>query len=140
MAKKKETFKLTKFLGAGGFAQTHVAEVLDSKLRKKWGKEVVIKIPHDKEKEKTLINELIMNASLQLNLQKAKSKNVVPYLGCDIYDNFYVMVMEYIEGKALRDTIGPIGEQQPLDTEEALNIVEQICEGLCEIHRFSYIS
>lgn len=136
MNEKKERFKLIKFLGAGGFAQTHLAEVLDPKLRKEWGKEVVIKIPHDREKEEILINELIMNASLHLNLQKARAKNVVPYLGYSKYDELFVMVMEYIEGKTLRDRIGSIGRQQRLVIEDALNITEQVCEGLVEIHKF----
>ena len=136
MIEKREVFKLVKFLGAGGFAQTHLAEVLDHKLRKEWGKEVVIKIPHDKGKEKVLIRELIMNAGLHLNLQKARSKNVVPYLDFSTYDDLYVMVMEYIEGDTLRDYIGSIGRQQIMKTDDAMNIAEQVCEGLVEIHKF----
>ena len=43
--KKKEKFKLIKFLGAGSFAQTYKAEVLPKSLREKWGEVVAIKIP-----------------------------------------------------------------------------------------------
>ena len=136
MNKKRERFNLLKFLGSGTFAQTHLAEVLDPKLRKEWGKEVVIKIPHDKEKEEILINELIMNASLHLNLQKARSKYIVQYLGYSKYDELFVMVMEYIEGKTLRNLVGSVGNQQPVEIEDALNIAEQVCEGLIEIHKF----
>lgn len=135
MATKREIFKLIRFLGAGGFAQTHLAEVIDPKYRKQWGKEVVIKIPYDKEKEKVLIKELTINASFNLNLQKARSKYVVPYLDFATFDDRYVLVMEYIEGQALRNVIGSVGSQQPLNIEEALNIVEQACEGLVEIHK-----
>lgn len=136
MATKREIFKLIKFLGAGAFAQTHLAEVLDPKSRKEWGKAVVIKIPYDKEKEKVLIRELITNAGLHLNLKKARSKNVVPYLDFATFDDRYVMVMEYVEGKPLRSILGPVGSQEPLDLEDALNISEQVCEGLIEIHKF----
>ena len=134
MGAKKENFKLLKFLGAGGFAQTYVAEVLDDKLRKEWGREVAIKIPLSKEKERTLISELITNASLHLNLQGVRAKNIVRYLGFDMYDEQYIMVMEYVKGCSLRSMIGSIGRQEILPVDTALNITEQVCSGLIELH------
>jgi serine/threonine protein kinase len=106
-------------------------------LREKWGEKVVLKIPHDKEKEKILVNELIMNASLHFNLQMTKSKYVVPYLGHEEHNGLYVMVMKYIEGESLREYMGPINSQRLLTIDEALSIAEQVCEGLVEIHKFN---
>ncbi|MCK5179044.1 MAG: protein kinase, partial [Candidatus Omnitrophica bacterium] len=134
MVKEKEKFKLIKFLGAGGFAQVHVAEVLDPKDRKKWGNQVVLKIPHDKAKEHVLVKELMMNASLSLVLQQARSGYVVPFLDCGFFDNLYVMIMKYVEGESLRNYLNEKGEGNPIEVEEALDIVENICQGLKEIH------
>jgi serine/threonine protein kinase len=134
MSKKREKFRLHKFLGSGTFAQTHLAEVLDSKLKENWGEMVVIKIPHDKEKEEVLISELIMNATLDASLQNTKSKNVVRYLGFSKYDDLFVMVMEHIEGKTLRNIIGSVDSQQAMKTEDALNIAKDVCKGLSVIH------
>lgn len=132
---RRENFRLIKFLGAGGFAQTHKAEVLVKDLREKWGEIVAIKIPLSKEKEKALISELITTAALHLSLQGMKARNIVQYLGFDTYDDQYVLVMEYIEGGSLRDRLGGVGEQEALSIEEALKITEQVCDGLLVAHK-----
>lgn len=134
-----EKFKILKKLGAGAFAATYLAEVRDKKLRKDWGDKVVIKKPHDKDKEKVLVNELIMNASLHkilLNVQESSSTNIARYLGYEFLDGLYVMVMEHVDGKSLRNILGGVGSQCPLEIEKALDISEQVCEGLIEIHKY----
>jgi serine/threonine protein kinase len=133
----REKFKLLKFLGSGGFAQTHYAEVLDEVLRSKWGPAVAIKIPLSKEKEQALINEIITNASLHFNLQGLHDLNIVRYLGFETYDGWYVMVMEYVEGGDLRRRVGDIGCQRPLPVAEAMEITLQVCRGLVKIHQFN---
>lgn len=134
----KEKFKLLKLLGRpGGFAQTYQAEVLDPSLKAQWGPVVALKIPLSREKEKVLINELITNAVLQANLKQVQDSHIVRYLGFEIYDKQYVMVMEYVDGQSLREHIGDIGEGHPLPTQEALEIASQVCQGLVTIHRFN---
>jgi len=134
----REKFRLLKLLGGrpGGFAQTWQAEVLDPVLRARWGAIVAIKIPLSREKERVLINELILNAVLQANLKQVQDSHIVRYLNFEQYDDQYVMVMEYVEGQSLRERIGDIGEGQPLSVAESLEIAAQICQGLITMHRF----
>jgi len=132
--KKREKFKLIASLGAGGFAHTYKAEVLPKSLREKWGEVVVIKIPLTDEKEDVLVDELITNATLNIILQGMKDEHIVQYMGHAKYDGKRVMVMEFINGRNLRDVIGPIGEQDALSIEETLNISTQVCKGLMAAH------
>lgn len=126
----REIFKLDKMLGVGSFGTTYRAFVTDEKKRKKWGELVVIKIPHNKDKEMTLIEELNLNH----RLSDLKAENLVQYLGFERFDDKYVMVMEYIDGESLRDKIGIIGQQGQLSVNETLQIAKQICRGLIKIH------
>ncbi len=130
----QENFKLINSLGVGGFAQTWLVEVLPENLKKNWGERVAIKIPLSKEKEKALINELITNATLHQNLREMQAKNIVEYLGFEMYDNKYVMVMEYIEGESLRTMLGPVFRQKAMQVQDAMDISVQICEGLAVAH------
>lgn len=138
-----EKFRILKRLGGGSFGETYLVEVLDRKLRNDCGEQfIVIKKPHDKGKEKALINELIMNAVLHtqlLNVQQSSTNSIVRYLGFDLFQDFYGMLMEYIEGGSLRGILGDVGSQNPLPIEQALDITERICEGLMEIHKFHII-
>lgn len=127
----KEVFKLDRMLGWGSFGTTYLANVIDEKRKRDWGEVVVIKIPHNRDKEKILIQELNLN----FRLSETKSENLVKYLGFDLFDNIYVMVMEFIDGETLRSRIEGIEHQQQLEISEALNITRQICKGLIEIHR-----
>ncbi len=135
---RKEKFRLIRLLGAGGFAQTYVAEVLDVKLRKDWGEEIAIKIPLSKEKEEILVQELILNAIVHTYLEKIDAPNIVRYLGPSKYDGKYIMAMEYVPGGDLRKRIGNIGSQEILPIEEALDISKQVCKGLIEIHKIPF--
>jgi serine/threonine protein kinase len=126
----KEVFKLEKMLGVGSFGTTYRAFVTDEKLRRKWGDLVVIKIPHNKEKEKTLLQEFNIN----YRLSELNCENLVQYLGFEKFDDKYVMVMEFVDGESLRDLVGEIGHQHKLGVEETLGYIKQILKGLIEIH------
>lgn len=135
MGSPREKFKLLKSLGAGAFAQTFKAEVLDEELRAEWGEVVALKIPLSKEKEKVLIKEIITSASIHMSLKGVDDPHIVRYLGFEMYDNCYVMVMEYVAGGNLRSYLGDIGFQRALAVDNALDITEQICMGLAKIHQ-----
>lgn len=126
----KVIFKLGKHLGTGTFGTTYLASVIDEKRKKEWGEIVVIKIPLNNDKEKILIQEVILNNKLS----ELTSDNLVKYLGFDKFDGKYVMVMEFIDGETLRAKIGEIDHQQRLEITEALDITKQICRGLIAIH------
>lgn len=57
--------------------------------------------------------------------------NIVNIFDIGYQDNIYYIVMEYIEGKTLKDVIS---ERAPLPVEEAVNIAVMICDGLHHAH------
>jgi serine/threonine-protein kinase len=130
MGTQKEVFRLDKMLGVGSFGTTYRVTVTDEKLRKKWGETVAIKIPHNKEKEMVLLQELMINN----RLSEISCVNLVKYLGFEKFDDKYVMVMEFIHGKSLRDMLGDIGKQTCLEVDKSVEYLKQICRGLIEIH------
>jgi serine/threonine protein kinase len=137
--RKRDHFKLVKFLGAGRFAATYKAKVLAEDLKKEWGELIAVKIPLSKEYEFAMLKELVLNAALHMSLQGMKSDNIVKYFGFDIYrdehdEKHFVMVMEYCDRGNLRGMIGEIGHQEPLETREAVKILRQVCEGLRVVH------
>lgn len=135
MTKGKEPFELIEHLGTGGFAQTWRARVIDQDLIEEWGEEVALKIPLNKKKERMLRKELELNGSLHMQLTEVESKNIVKYLGFEIFDEKLVMVMEYVKGGSLRNLLGNIGRQKRVEIKDAISIAEGILEGLSVIHK-----
>ena len=129
---KRESLELGDFLGAGSFAQTYKAKVLSNDLRKKWGETVVIKIPLSKEKEKLLLKN---EAGLLNVIRCANENHIVQYMDIEWFqDKQFVLVMEYMDRGSLRDILGPIGNQNVLEIDQALNFSIQICKGLIGVH------
>jgi serine/threonine-protein kinase len=140
MVKEKESFKLLEHLGTGSFAQTWKAEVIDPDLIDEWGlKTVAIKIPLSKQKERALRRDIELSGSLYLQITEVESKNIVKYLGFEIYDGKIVMVMKYISGGNLRSLIGNLGHQKKLEFKKAYTIALGILEGLSVIHKHRII-
>jgi len=134
-------------LGAGAFGQTFKVDILDSKLRREYKSDVaVIKIPLNKEKENALIQEVITNVRLMGSIESLDEKYIVKWLGCEPFDGFHVMVMEFVDGKDLRKTMGAWLQESELRggadpshfmkfrITSALRIVKDICAGLSIIH------
>lgn len=132
---KKEKFRLVRQLGMGGFGQTFLAEVIDPKLREKWAQFVALKIPFDRTKEQVLISELITNATLHQLLQGIQAPNLVRYYGFDVYDDHYVMAMEFIKGQDLRSVLNA---QRILPIEKAIDFTKQVCHGLICMHEHHF--
>ena len=137
MGDYKEPFKKLKPpLGAGGFATTWKARVLDPYLIKKWGvQEVAIKIPLSKEKERILKEEVTRNIELRLQLTEQESVNIVGYLDFEVFDGTLVMVMKYIKEGSLRKIIGGIGDWRRIEINRAVRIARGVLKGLSIIHR-----
>jgi serine/threonine-protein kinase len=131
----REPFELLEHLGTGAFAQTWRARVIDPKLIDEWGREeVAIKIPLDKDKERILKKELLITGSLHLQLTEIESVNIVKYLGFEIFNRTFVIVMEYVSGGNLRNLISQSSGKK-LKIEKAIAIAEGILKGLCVIHK-----
>ncbi len=131
-----ESFEIVEMLGAGGFAQTWLARVLDRDLIREWGTDLVaLKIPLDKEKARVLQKELVLTGSLHLQLRKLESRHLVRYYGFEVFQGKAVMVMEYISGGCLRNLLGKIGRQKAMRPEQVKPIIQGIVSGLEAIHR-----
>ena len=110
-------------LGGGAFGLVYLA--YDTALEE----QVAVKVPHDEEKERALISE----AKLMSQIRELHEPHVVSLHDLHEIDGRQVIVMEYV-GPSLRAKLGKIGEQHPLDTEEALDIAMQACLGLYALH------
>jgi eukaryotic-like serine/threonine-protein kinase len=136
----KNHYELMECLGAGRFAQTYKAKVLKEELKCDYGEFVAIKIPLDLALEIILVRDIMLNENLKSRFLGMKSPNIVSYLGFDDYwdaddDRHTVVIMEYCDGGNLRKKIGEIESQDPMDFQEAVNIMIQISEGLKVVHQ-----
>lgn len=135
MGENKEPFKKLELLGTGGFAQTWLALVLDPYLIEEWGvKEVAIKIPLDKQKERILKKEVELTGGLRLQITEEESRNIVDYLGFEIFDGKLVMVMKYVKEGSLRTMMGRIGHWKRIDLNKTISIAKGVLKGLSAIH------
>jgi serine/threonine protein kinase len=136
-ASDEEAFELLgKSLGAGGFATTHRARVLDPDLVNKYGTDIVaLKIPLDNKKALILQDEIERNALLFQRLKEIQSRNLVQYLGFWPFRRQFVMVMEYVKDGSLRNRVGAVGRQNALPVKEAVEVSLGAARGLSVIHR-----
>ena len=138
-----ESFRLVQLLGQGGFAQTYLAEVIDEDLVREYEtRQVALKIPLDKRKQRSVREDIEINAALHKRLRKMTSLNLVRYIGFDVFRNQIVMVMEYVPGGSLRNRVGPIPTRRSADAtrqlmkiEDAVGITIGVLTGLEMIHR-----
>ncbi|MCK4783484.1 MAG: serine/threonine protein kinase, partial [Desulfobacteraceae bacterium] len=136
MARGKEPFELIEHLGTGGFAQTWRTHIVDQELIDDWGvEEVAIKIPLTRHNELLLRKEVELTGSLCQQMTEIEGKNIVDYLGFEIFEGQVVMVMRYIPGGNLRKIIGRIGKWKPLEVQKAVEIALGILKGLSVIHK-----
>src|SRR2546425_941242 len=115
-------YRIIKKLGAGGMGEVYLA--LDTKLDRK----VAIKVlPPDSLVEENLKKRLLREAKAAAKLDHP---NICAVYDINEADSLTFIVMQYIEGETLADTI----ERKPLQLSDALAIAEQAAEGLAEAH------
>ncbi|HNQ87723.1 MAG TPA: protein kinase [Verrucomicrobiota bacterium] len=134
---EEQVFELIRSLGQGGFAHTWLARVLDAELIQDYGTEqVAIKIPSSPKNQRVLQKEVKNNILLQERLKACKSDNLCRYLGIDLFDNQWVMVMEFVPDGSLRKVVRGfnLGRRKRLEWKEAVLLVEGVLEGLVLIH------
>ncbi len=115
-------YRIIKKLGAGGMGEVYLA--LDTKLDRK----VAIKFLHpDQLAEEHLKRRMLREAQAAAKLDHP---NICAVYDVNEADAFTFIVMQYIEGESLADSM----EREPLTVSAALAMVEQAAEGLAEAH------
>jgi serine/threonine-protein kinase len=115
-------YRLIKKLGAGGMGDVYLA--LDTKL----DRQVAIKVlPPESLAQEHLKRRLLREAQAAARLDHP---NICAIYDVNEADSMIFIVMQYIEGETLADTM----EREPLRVSTALKIVEQVAEGLAEAH------
>jgi len=118
-----DKYKLIEIKGSGTFGTVWLAE--DTWI----GKKVALKIPHNQKEEFTkLIAEPKLLASLD-------HPNIVQILTVDKAENIFFMVMEYVDGKSLAQTM----QETQMTYKEAVDIICQILLALQYAHEKNII-
>lgn len=112
-------FRLVKWLGGGQFADVFLAF---DKITEKY---YAIKVSRRRQKEEELLKR-----EAQL-LSSLEHPNIVRFYSADILDDRLVLMMEYVEGRSLRDVID---SEAPLSPEEALPYIFHILSALSYAH------
>ncbi|OPL12615.1 MAG: hypothetical protein AVO38_14835 [delta proteobacterium ML8_D] len=121
-----EGFEYIKTLGAGGFATTH----LFADIEKQYGEYVAVKVPHDKEGEKALVGGDIPSLAKLGDLPY-----IAKFLDVKSVGDSYVLLMEYVEGRNLRQLLGDVGSLKSLPIKKALAYTIHVAKGLGESHK-----
>lgn len=115
-------YKIIKKLGEGGMGEVYLAH--DTKLKR----QVALKL---------LPREFISNQDLKRRFQREAQAlaqlnhpNVVAVYGFDDSNDPPYIIMEYVDGSSLRESIPQAG----MPVKQAINFAIQICEGLGEAH------
>ncbi len=115
-------YKIISKIGAGGMGEVYLAE--DTELNRK----VALKfLPRH------LCQDEDCRARFRREAQAAatlKHANIITIHEVSEFNGRPFMVMEYVEGKSLRDTI----KEKSLSINDAINLTMQICAGLNEAH------
>ena len=118
-------FRHIRTLGSGGFASTELYE--DSKGR--YGRYVVVKIPHNREREEDLIlGDILLMARLESTPYIAKIHDIRRI------DGRYVLIMEYVDGQSLRQTINEYKDGRGLPVDRAVKYGLHVACGLRVAH------
>lgn len=115
-------FVLQEKIGQGGFGQVWKA------VHHVWSDRVVaVKIPTDP----GLIDQLRREAELQHALEKLDDAHILKTLGLDTFHDPPYFVMEYVEGRSLRQVLL---DAAPLDLDTVLDYAAQILMALQHAH------
>jgi serine/threonine protein kinase/Tfp pilus assembly protein PilF len=124
-------YKIIEELGRGGMGVVYLAE--DSKLKRK----VAIKVlPHhiSSNKEERQRFEIEAQAAASLNHPNIATIHAIEEADNPQGEKEIFIVMEYIEGKELKDIIAS-NQVEPLGSDAVINYIEQIARGLHAAHQ-----
>jgi len=116
-------YKITEKLGEGGMGEVYLAD--DTKLKR----QVAIKfLPEHLTKDKENIERFEREAEAAAALNHP---NIVTIYNVLEEDNQLCIVMEYVDGKSLRDVIN----EYDLGLDKIIDIISQLSEGLSKAHK-----
>ena len=112
-------YQILKTLGSGGFGTVYL-------VRDMWiDKRVAVKVPHKQNGE---FDELLQEPRL---LAALDHENIVSIVTAEKADDYFFIVMEFIDGESLEAVIGDEGS---VDIERAISFSCQICKGVEYAH------
>lgn len=124
----KQRYKILRHIGSGGMAEVYLAEDL------LLSRQVAIKILRDQfNDDKTLLNQFKHEAQSAARLSNPSIINIFDV--CEEEGKSFI-VMEYVEGKTLKDLLEEKGRLAPYT---AVCIAEEIAAGLSHAHRRNII-
>lgn len=118
-------YKIIKKIASGGMADVFLGIDTSSEKEKKFA----VKILHEKyNKDKNFVSRFKREAEI---LSKLSSPNIVSVYDWGSLENFYYIVMDYVNGKTLKEIIETKGN---IDVETAVDYLIQICNALKIAH------
>ncbi|MEO0225944.1 MAG: UvrD-helicase domain-containing protein, partial [candidate division WOR-3 bacterium] len=117
-------YEIKKWLGGGQFGDVYLA--FDTILNA----EFALKISRMRE------DEILMLKDEARLLASLNHQNIVRFFNIDKIEGKFVMVMEYVDGPSLRETIR---KEKHLEIEPACEIVRQILEALIYAHNLNVV-
>ena len=83
----------------------------------------------------SLVRRFVREGRVLLDLSKEANPNIVRLLDVGYQEPYHFLVMEYVEGGSLGDELWlRSGKKPPYTFGEALDVIEQICNGVAAIH------
>ncbi len=127
-----DEWRLVKKLGQGGMGAVYSAKATRTTERVKEGTLVAIKVLN-REVNPEEVKRFEQEAKLALEIDH---ENIIRVLEYKISDSVNYIVMEFVEGKSVRDIIR---DQKKLDPKEAIRVVKEAVKGLGRAHQLSII-
>ena len=118
----KGKYRLIRQIGRGGFADVWLARDVDYLRREGAVKILHQRLTKDEDNVCRFFNEAKLVGSID-------ARNIVRVSDYGVSNGHHFLVMEYLQGPTLRQSL----KQRPngvIDCSEALSIIEQICDGL----------
>jgi serine/threonine protein kinase len=121
-------YELIRELGRGGMGVVYVARDLVL------GRRVAMKFLRNVGRE--IIDRFLVEAR---STAQANHDNIVIIYEVDEWQNMPYMVLEYLEGKTLRDFMGPFGEGQPIPSSRVVELMLPVAKGLARAHELGIV-